>query len=516
MSHAKDRQKNLGAGMPLNVVVIKTDQQRGDTIAALGNPHMITPNLDRLVGEGVAFTKAYCCGATCIASRAAFYTGQYPHNTGCYSFDEWAHNRTWVHELKDAGFRTAAIGKVHHSPNTEMMAFDERVYVENFPEMEGDHDDYARYLKENGLDSACREMTKDGRWLEKCTSDVFPFDEKHHPDTFIGRKAIEWIQQMDKESPFFLHVGFQGPHDPYDPPQRFLELYDNVDVPLPHKDKGGLDSRLPLYRARMETLRRVTQETFDRAPAHGVWSVDLENKTDEDLIRMRKHYYAKVTQLDEQIGLILDALEERSVLDETLLIFTTDHGDNLGDHDLMYKWVMTEQALHVPFLVRLPNAEQAGRVDDGLCSQMDVGPTVLTALGLEVPERLDGQSNWKRWTKNDRSEVPDKVYCEDNYLLAVRSETRKLIYYAGQEHHEYFDIEADPWEEVNLAEHPDCRQELLELKAELFDWLSVSSYLRSVAHVNNPKGQRGVWPAYHPHDPHSLFAGSTMPEPELA
>ncbi|MFW5738693.1 MAG: sulfatase-like hydrolase/transferase, partial [Spirochaetota bacterium] len=99
-----------------NVVVITTDQQRADTIAAHGNPHMITPSLDRLAAEGVSFSQAFACGATCVASRAAFYTGMYAHNTGCYSFDEWAHNRTWVHELLDAGWRTAAIGKVHHGP----------------------------------------------------------------------------------------------------------------------------------------------------------------------------------------------------------------------------------------------------------------------------------------------------------------------------------------------------------------------------------------------------------------
>lgn len=118
---------------PLNIVLIEADQQRFDTIGALGNPHMITPNLDRLVKQGISFTNAFCCGATCISSRAALYTGMYAHNTGCYSFDPWGHNRTWLHEIRESGYRTAAIGKVHHSPSTEMMAFDDRIYSENFP-----------------------------------------------------------------------------------------------------------------------------------------------------------------------------------------------------------------------------------------------------------------------------------------------------------------------------------------------------------------------------------------------
>ena len=115
-----------------NIVIIKTDQQRADTIAAHGNEHMITPNLDRLSNESVNFTNAFCCGATCISSRAAFYSGQYPHNTGCYSFDEWGHNRTWVHEIQEAGYRTAALGKVHHNPHDTMMGFDDRLFVLTF------------------------------------------------------------------------------------------------------------------------------------------------------------------------------------------------------------------------------------------------------------------------------------------------------------------------------------------------------------------------------------------------
>lgn len=138
---------------PKNIVVIETDQQRHDTINELGNSHMITPSMDRLVREGVSFVNAFCCGATCISSRAAMYTGMYAHNTGCYSFDLWAHNRTWLHEIKEHGYRTAAIGKVHHSPSTAMMAFDDRIYSENFPQMRSWYDDYANYLKAEGQES---------------------------------------------------------------------------------------------------------------------------------------------------------------------------------------------------------------------------------------------------------------------------------------------------------------------------------------------------------------------------
>jgi len=491
---------------PRNVVVIKTDQQRADTIAALGNPHMITPNLDRLVGESVSFSKAYCCAATCVASRAAFYTGMYAHNTGCYGFDAWSHNRSWVGELKEAGLITAAIGKVHHIPNTEMMAFDERIYTENFPEMQGGYDDYANYLKAEGKESPCKLLTEDGNWLDKCCSEVFPLEEKYHVDQFVGRMATRWIKDYDGKNPFFLHIGFQGPHDPFDPPKRFLDMYKNRDVPLPHADKGGLDSRPPQYGRFMEASRNPNK--FHIAPPYGVWAVDLEGKKEEDLKRMRRHYYAKITGIDEQIGKILDALEEQDLLENTLIIFTSDHGDNLGDHELMYKWLMTEQTLNVPFLVRLPKASRGGTLDQELCTQMDVGPTVLQALGLDVPQRLDGKSNWKRWTEGDSGEVPERIYAEDNYMTMVRDGERKLILYAGQESEEYFDLATDPWEEDNLAHNPDFDHDRLALKASTLDWMMVSRYLGSLPQINLSSGNRPVWPANHPHDPYVLNAGS--------
>ncbi len=495
---------------PKNIIVIKTDQQRADTIAALGNPHMITPNMDRLVHEGISFPQTYCNAATCVASRAAFYTGQYPHNTGCYGFDEWSHNRTWLHEIKDAGFRTAAIGKVHHIPGSDKMAFDERVYVENFPEMNGSHDDYAKFLKAEGQESPCKLLTQDGKWLDKCTSDVFPLEEKHHVDQYVGSMAKRWIDDYDGQKPFYLHVGFQGPHDPFDPPKRFLDMYEGRDVPLPHKDKDGLEARPPQYERFMEASRNP--DKFHIAPPYGVWATDLRGRTDEELKRMRRHYYACITQIDEQIGHIYSSLEKQGLLENTLIILTSDHGDNLGDHEMIYKWLMTDQVVNVPGIVRLPGAQRAGIVDADFFSQMDIGPTILTALGIEPPQRLDGQSNWKRLSEGDASEAPDKVYCEDNYITMVRSKERKLIHYTGQDYEEYFNLSDDPWEESNLSKDPDYAQEILETKAETMEWLMKSRYLGSLPQIKLETGKRPIWPENHPHDPFPLNAGSIKPK----
>lgn len=496
---------------PLHFVFIQTDQQRFDTIAALGAEHMITPHLDQLTREGIAFTNAYCCGATCIASRAALYTGMYAHNTGCYGFDDWSHHRTWLHELHDHGYHTVAIGKVHHSPGDEKMAFDQRVYVENFPEMLNAGDDYANYLKAEGQPSGCQLLTRDGRWLDRCVSNTFPLDEKYHPDQYVGRMATQWIRDANPEDPFYLHIGFQGPHDPYDPPQRFVDLYKDRQVPKPHVDQGGLVARPPHYARHMEIARCHT--LWDQYPGHSVWAVDLNGKTPEQIDRMRKHYYAEITQIDEQVGSIIGALKEKGILENTVILFTSDHGDNLADHELMYKWLMTEQTVRVPMVVRLPHAERGGKRDAELFTQMDIGPTLLDALGLPVPQRLDGCSQWQRIKEGDTTQAPDFVYCEDNYLSMVRSKDRKMILYAGQPYAEYFDMSQDPWEECNLYNDPERRMEILELKEKTLDWLMVSRYRGSIVECNRPNDARTIWPPNHPQDPHVLHKGSIGMKP---
>ena len=489
---------------PRNIVVIKTDHQRHDTINALGYPHMITPNMDLLVQEGVSFTNAFCCGATCISSRAAFYTGMYAHNTGCYSFDRWAHNRTWLHEIKERGYHTAAIGKVHHSPGTAMMAFDDRIYSENFPEMRSWHDDYASYLKANGQESRCKLITQDGKWLDKCCSDVFPLDERHHVDQFVSRMATRWIRDYRGDEPFYLHVGFVGPHDPYDPPKRFIDMYDDRDIPAPHVDERGFGGKPPQYKRHMEACLNSTD--WEREPSHCTWAIDLRNKSIEDLRRMRKHFYAEITQIDEQIGNIVSMLDRRGYLDESIIILTCDHGDNLGDHGLMYKWVMTDQAVRIPMVVRLPKTARGGSIDAELFSQIDIGPTLLDLLDIEIPHRLDGSSNLARILEGDTSQAPETVYCEDNYLLMARTKDTKYIHYAGQPYGELYDMAADPWEERNLfAENP---EEVTQIRAELFDWLLVSRYQGSLPQIQTPNGKRRIWPDNHPHDPYVLHGGS--------
>ena len=486
-----------------NVVIIKTDQQRHDTIAALGHKHRITPNLDKLSSESVVFSNAFCCGATCVSSRAAFYTGLFPHNTGVYAFNNWSHIRTWLHDFRDAGYHLSAVGKVHHQPMPEYMAFDERIYAENFPEY-NDYDDFSNYLKAEGQLNPNKLLVQDGKWLDKCCSSPYPLNEKYFVDNYLGRMATNWINSYDKEQPFFLHIGFVGPHDPYAPPQRFIDMYKDIDPPAPILRGDEFKTKPPQHKRFMEQC--INENNLTKSPTYGIYNCRIDDKTEDQIKEMRRHYYGRITCIDEQIGLIMDSLKEKGLLDNTIIVFTSDHGDNLGDHRMVYKWLMTEQSTRIPMMVRLPKAAR-NTLDNDLFTQMDIGPTLLDFAGIDIPCYLDGNTNLKRITEGDNSQAPDTVYCEDNYLTMVRTKTMKMVNYAAQPYGELYNIKDDPSEFENLYDNTDSKETITQMKLDLLDWMTVSSYLGSALHVGlGPKLKRH-WPGYTPEDPHILSVG---------
>ena len=205
--------------------------------------------------------------------------------------------------------------------------------------------------------------------------------------------------------------------------------------------------------------------------------IDMYSPDEEDIARMRRHYYAKITTVDEQLGRVIDALEERGFLDNSLLLFCSDHGELLGDHWMAYKWLMYDPIVHVPLIVRDGRRDRAGEEIDDLVSLMDLGPTILAAAGVEVPSYLEGRSLVPYMEGPGGDFAPREwVYCEDNYQLMMRGERYKLVYYIGQDQGELYDLERDPHELWNLwdgAEHHALQRDLL---AQLLRWLASSTY----------------------------------------
>lgn len=446
-----------------NIIFVITDQQRSDTIRATGSSWMITPNLDLLAEKSVAFNNAFCCAATCIASRAALFTGMYAHNTGVYTFNRWEHHCTWLHDFRAAGYYLANIGKMHQ--RDAQMAFHERFIVEN-KSARLKYDEWNRYLWISGLDVPNR-VDSIPDWAKQLNSVEWPHDEKFHSDIFTGDTALKFIERWDQHAPLFLQIGFPGPHEPYDPPTRFLKMY--ADIPMPERifTDAELDTKPP---EQMQFKTHFESNGYNNC-------INFTNATRTDIDRMRRHYCANMTAIDEKIGQILNALDAKGMLENAIIVFTSDHGDNLGDHDLPYKWFMYDSVTNIPLLIHTPNT--VGRLDEALFSQIDIGPTLLELAGIECPSRLDGSSQAARIEGEQSGDAPDAVFAEENHVVMVRTNTHKLVHYIDKPYGELYDLVADPHEVHNLYKDGELHAIRQELETRLLTWLAHSTYYNS-------------------------------------
>jgi arylsulfatase len=452
-----------------HIVMIVTDQQRFDTIRAWGYGHMITPHMDRLASESLSFRQAYCPGATCVASRAAIFTGMYPHTTGVYSFDHWGEHRNWVQDLSDHGYWCVNIGKMHLSPRDIPGGFQERVIVENPTNKThangGADDDWGRYMSFYGITRPNDRNQADPDWLKKCQGVVWHEEERFHSDVFIGDSAVSWINNYRGQKPIFLEVGLTGPHEPWDPLPRHLDMYRDKEMPPCVKREGELDEKPPQHLAHLDMHATTAHES----------QIDLRGRTDEEIEHMKRHYFAKITTVDEQVGRVMNALESRGWLENSMVIFCSDHGEMLGDHGLAYKWLMYDSIVHIPLMIRYPKSVQKPGETTDLVSLMDLGPTILEAAGIDVPTYLEGRSLMP-YLKGENVNPREFVFCEDNYQIMMRSQTHKLVYYIGQEEGELYDLDADAGELWNLWNKPEAFEVKSGMLMRLLSWMATSNY----------------------------------------
>lgn len=465
--------ENLPSGRQPNIVLIMTDQQRVDTIRQWGYSYMHTPAMDRIARNGVSFTQAFAPAATCVASRAALFTGMYPHNTGAYAFYPWGHQRNWVQDLAEGGYRCANIGKMHFIPEFEFTGFQERIIVENPTSPPsylkgGPEDAWGNYLRIHGVERPIDRHRKDPDWYSKFQGVPWEMEEHLHSDVFIGNNAVAWLDTYNRSEPFFLQVGFTGPHEPYDPLPRHLELYQDLQaLPQAHFVENELQSKPPQQKA--------YQELF--SDASGEASIRPQNASVEDIQRMRQHYYAKISTVDEQIGRLLDKLESRGFLENSIILFCSDHGDMLGDHQLAYKWLMYDSIVNVPFMIwdARPSPQKISRTESELVSLMNLGPTILDYAGISAPRYLEGYS-LRPCVESEKSPCDSFIFAEDNYLHMIRDREWKLVYYAGQSYGELYHLAVDPHELNNLWDSKEYQAQRTRLKEALLDWISTSCY----------------------------------------
>ena len=465
-------QKRVDGDDRPNIIFIITDQQRFDTIAALGYPHVDTPNLDRLVREGVSFNQCHVTAASCAAARASLFKGYYPHTTGILkNADTW--RRSWIELLNDSGYYCANIGKMHTWPFQTELGFHERFVVENKDRyLEGRYffDEWDKALRFRGLVKQQREQY---RRRDDYSSALGAFDwqlpEETHPDTFVGDMATWWIESKPKLKPLFLQIGFPGPHPPYDPVPRYAEPYLEKELPLLKVTQAELDAQPPA----LKELRQHNQDID-----HDSVIMDL-NPTYQQRHRQRAYYLANVTMIDEKVGEIVAALEQEGYLDDSIIIFTSDHGDCLTDHGHSQKWTMYEQITRVPMIVWAPGRFGSGRSVDALVQQMDLGPTILDWAGIPVPNDWEAQSLSDALDPEASFAGREFVYCEQvrdailtgcEFMTMVRDRTHKLVHYLDEPDGQLFDLETDPDEVVNLWNNPAAAVHQQRLLAELREW----------------------------------------------
>ena len=355
-----------------NLVFITTDQHRGDCTGIDGHPILETPHLDQLANEGVYFPRAYSPCPVCVPARMVMMTGQSPYNTGFFTNSSSALGQTDTlpRILGGLGYQTQLIGKAHFSPQRARLGFDNTIINESGRYREGD--DYHLWLNKTPYAG-----------LERATSignnDVFSrrsvVPETHHVNTWTANECIEFLDRRDPTCPFFLWMSFSRPHSQYDPPAPYDAWYDPEDVPPP--------------------IRTPDEDFLPPELREAPLRYDWDRLSPARIARARQHYFGQITHIDHQIGRFLAVLRWKGLWDNTLVIFTSDHGDMMGDHGLFFKSHFFEGSGRVPLILRAPRgwegaipAQRYGKP----VSLVDVLPTLVSAAGGRVSDRADGVS----------------------------------------------------------------------------------------------------------------------------
>ena len=363
---------------PPNIVFLFPDQLRRDFLSCYGAGFIDTPAIDWIAQHGVRYDNAYSASPVCVPARTALLTGMNAVRNGVTDnlhalrpdYND-AGIRTWPQIMAKAGYYTAAVGKMHFYPWDSRHGFQYRVVCED-KLWSLIRDDYYHYLKDNGLRKL--RWFEYGEYLERKGVAHTEVPWEHSWDRYTGREARRFIDTYGKDGPFSLMVGFPGPHDPYDPAHDFPHTYRPQDMQAP----------VPASPSHSHSLRE------SRIQGRATMGMDLTTYTEDEMRDVRAHYAGLVKQIDHEVGEIIDTLRRNDLLESTIIVFATDHGDHLGDHGLEGKATFYEAATHIPLLVHAP-----GRGEGSTCSDLvelrDVTATMLALAGCEIPVYMDAQ-----------------------------------------------------------------------------------------------------------------------------
>lgn len=426
------------AALRPNILLIITDSQRYDTIAALGNPIIKTPSLNRVSREGTSFTSAFTPSPMCVPARCALLFGQYPSRSGCY--DNITGMPTdgqsiFVGTLGESGYRTHLIGKSHFTPDPKAMrGFQTRLSQAEIA-TSPDEDDYLRFLHDSGYEHVCDPHGPRGETMTLPHPSQLP--ARLHPSNWIGDRTVEFIDEADAGQPWFVYSSFVHPHPPWTPPNPWHKLYRPMHMPLPNVP--------PDYQSLWTWMNRDERRATFR-----------DQGVDWHLLRaMKAYYYACISFIDFQIGRMIEALERRGQLDQTLILFMSDHGEHLGDYLTFHLGSMHDSCARIPLLARWPDRFPVGSRCDRPVTLLDVAPTLLNIAGADHPPNLDGEDLAEIAMGHLRREHAFVQFQRaEKGIYAVVTDEWKYAYSTGDDREFLFNRHNDILETQNVANMP--------------------------------------------------------------
>ncbi|MEZ4861491.1 MAG: sulfatase-like hydrolase/transferase [Caldilineaceae bacterium] len=462
-----------------NILLITSDQQRYDTLGVSGNALIHTPNLDNLASQGINFQRAYVNNPVCIASRACIQTGRYTHQHGVEYMEDavdetpglppW--EMTFMERLQATGYHTAAFGKLHMLPP---KGFDEMAlsggqgarWTQLFGSPLGPAplgNAYAQWLEARrpGAFAALHEQRRTPEYKEHGTAvtSVIPFAD--YVDTWVAENTVDFLRrQRAAERPFFAWCGFLNPHGPLDAPEPYDRMYDPQAIPLPATYLADVTDRPAFYAERQRAFRN--QPTGDK------------------LRRMLAFYYGLCTMLDDLCGRLFTTLQETGLWDNTLIIYTSDHGDMLGDFGMTGKSNFMEPTIHVPLLLKPPHSAnlesfEPGRRSSDLIELIDIAPTILDYAGVPIPDTMQGVA--LRPLLADSAAGKSQILCEymsnDRSIKGkcLRTAQYKYVFWTPGREEELYDLQSDPQERHNVVGDASYREIRNEMRTRLIEQL---------------------------------------------
>ena len=452
-----------------NILLIMSDQFRGDCMGFAGHPDVKTPYLDSLAAKGVSFDRAYSACPSCIAARAALHTGRSQEHHGRVGYEDnvpWNYEHTMAGELSKAGYYTQCVGKMHVHPLRNYLGFHNvtlhdgylhaaRYSSVPYHESQFVADDYFYWLKQELGVTA--DVTDTGIDCNSYLARPWMHEEKYHPTNWVTDQSLDFLRRRDPRKPFFLMASYLRPHPPFDAPQHYFDLYKNKPLRAPYV--GNWEDE--------EALQRDGR-IFD----------SKTGPLDPELQRQAQiGYYACITHLDHQIGRLIMALVEQELYDDTIILFTSDHGEELCDHHMFRKSRPYEGSCRIPLLIscgKNVSLPMASPVCHSVAELQDIMPTLLAMADAKCPDSVDGQNLLPLMA----SEEPmgrtwlhgEHAYGEySNHWIVTR--TDKFIWHCETGKEQYFLLSEDPHELTDRIQDPSCQERILELRGHMIEAL---------------------------------------------